>query len=508
MHGFSQLVVLWFVTTHVRSYKIVLFSHTFTSHIRQIHMVGEELSERGHDVYSVLQRGFMAEDTLGIRTIKPLYYDVPDNVATGAQLDKMLVDSVFHKRDPSIQFNRVTTTSLATCNQILHNANFMDLLKHHQFDLALVDHFKLGPCLFLVPHVLGVGYVGMGAANAINAGATPTLPSFSPLLSLPHNEVMNFKERLVNTLTFVFTNSDFFPPHSDKALLREFAPEFANWMQVVDKCVLHCIYRDHILDWPVPMMPNVIHTPAPSVKPSKPLTSEYKQFLDASTRSVIIMSFGSSIPDFPVSIAKKFVEAFSMMNYTVFWRYNGSKNDLSAPNNVKFVTWLPQNDLLGHASTRLFISHCGANGLYEAIYHGVPVLGFPLFAEQPANCLRVETRKLGKCKDIFDVSPADLVNDMEEMIADGSDYQINMKKRSAILKDTDPHPIETMIRWIEHVMNHGGDHLQSHAVDMTWYQYWMIDILILIGVCIHVITICSYLIIRACCCKSIKYKQS
>ena len=27
--------------------------------------------------------------------------------------------------------------------------------------------------------------------------------------------------------------------------------------------------------------------------------------------------------------------------------------------------WVPQNDLLGHPSTRAFLTHCGSNGMYE-----------------------------------------------------------------------------------------------------------------------------------------------
>jgi len=33
----------------------------------------------------------------------------------------------------------------------------------------------------------------------------------------------------------------------------------------------------------------------------------------------------------------------------------------------------------------LFISHGGISGVYEAVDAGVPVLGFPLFYDQPRN---------------------------------------------------------------------------------------------------------------------------
>ena len=53
--------------------------------------------------------------------------------------------------------------------------------------------------------------------------------------------------------------------------------------------------------------------------------------------------------------------------------------------NVKVMDWLPQNDLLGHKDIKAFVSHVGHNSLYETAYHGVPVVGFPLFAEQHSN---------------------------------------------------------------------------------------------------------------------------
>lgn len=43
----------------------------------------------------------------------------------------------------------------------------------------------------------------------------------------------------------------------------------------------------------------------------------------------------------------------------------------------------------GHPKTRVFVTHGGTNGLYEALYHAVPLVGIPLFGDQPDNLARL-----------------------------------------------------------------------------------------------------------------------
>jgi UDP-glucoronosyl and UDP-glucosyl transferase len=44
--------------------------------------------------------------------------------------------------------------------------------------------------------------------------------------------------------------------------------------------------------------------------------------------------------------------------------------------------WAPQMDILSHASTGAFLSHCGWNSVLESLYEGVPIIGWPLLADQ------------------------------------------------------------------------------------------------------------------------------
>ncbi|XP_027334237.1 hydroquinone glucosyltransferase-like [Abrus precatorius] len=50
-------------------------------------------------------------------------------------------------------------------------------------------------------------------------------------------------------------------------------------------------------------------------------------------------------------------------------------------------SWAPQVQVLGHSSTGGFLSHCGWNSTLESVLQGVPMITWPLFAEQRMNAV-------------------------------------------------------------------------------------------------------------------------
>ncbi|KAL3521578.1 hypothetical protein ACH5RR_019727 [Cinchona calisaya] len=58
-------------------------------------------------------------------------------------------------------------------------------------------------------------------------------------------------------------------------------------------------------------------------------------------------------------------------------------------------SWAPQVDILNHGSVGGFVTHCGWNSVLEAVSAGVPMVAWPLYAEQKLNrLLLVEEMKL------------------------------------------------------------------------------------------------------------------
>lgn len=69
-----------------------------------------------------------------------------------------------------------------------------------------------------------------------------------------------------------------------------------------------------------------------------------------------------------------------------------------------------------HPNVKLFISHGGISGVYEAVHAGVPVLGFPLFYDQPRNVENLVDNGMAIAMDLSSVSKDSFLKNILELI--------------------------------------------------------------------------------------------
>ncbi|MCL7048158.1 hypothetical protein MKW94_026841 [Papaver nudicaule] len=98
--------------------------------------------------------------------------------------------------------------------------------------------------------------------------------------------------------------------------------------------------------------------------------------------------------------------------------------------------WAPQLEILCHRSTGAFLSHCGWNSTLESLSQGVPIIGWPLGADQAFNSQMMEEEMgvcVGLCTGNEAVSSED-VKKVIEKVMDSSEGE-EMRKKAMVIAE-------------------------------------------------------------------------
>ncbi|XP_047325469.1 UDP-glycosyltransferase 72B1-like [Impatiens glandulifera] len=97
--------------------------------------------------------------------------------------------------------------------------------------------------------------------------------------------------------------------------------------------------------------------------------------------------------------------------------------------------WAPQVAILSHESTGGFLSHCGWNSTLESLVHGVPIIAWPLYAEQMMNAsaLTGELRVAVRPAEEGEVIGREEVERVIRMLMEGEEGKI-IRKRTKEMK--------------------------------------------------------------------------
>ncbi|XP_030034070.2 UDP-glucosyltransferase 2 [Manduca sexta] len=230
-----------------------------------------------------------------------------------------------------------------------------------------------------------------------------------------------------------------------------------------------------------PLVPALVEVGGLHLDETQTLSRDMKKLLDASTDGVIYWSFGSMsrIETIPSETLSQIFEVISEMPQTVFVKMNRGMlaRNLTVPDNIYTMDWIPQYATLCHPNVRLFISHGGLLGTQEAVACGVPMLMVPLYADQALNARAMADRGVAQILRLKDADKKMWRSALHELLANHK-YKENALKLRSIFLDRPMRPLDAGVYWIEYVLRHkGAHHLRSPALDLSLPQYLLLDVI-------------------------------
>lgn len=474
------------------------------SHWVNMKVLIEELHSRGHEV-TVLR----TLDSWYIKAESPHYKSITINSTSGfdeEEFGSFVITMMNIRRNGASlwsrisleyevieQFYHMNRLVLQMVGEMFENTKLMQSFHDAKYDLVLTDPAIGGGVVLAhrlgLPLVLNVRWtIQVEGHNAI----APSPLSYVPLTGAELTDKMTFLQRVKNMLYYFFTcfyiwfvtDSTYIP------FVQRYFGNDVHYMELFQAADIWLMRNDFTFEFPRPTMPNVVYMGGFQCKPSKPLPKELEDFVQSSgEQGVIIMTLGTLVAKLPEDITEDIAAAFAQLPHKVIWRHKG-KRPSTLGNNTLLLDWLPQNDLLGHPKTRLFVAHGGTNGLQEAIYHGVPLVGLPLMFDQQDNFFRMKARGVAKVLDIATVNKDIFLEALKEVLYEPT-YREKMKMLSDLHRDQPMKPLDRAMFWIEFVMRHkGAKHLITESYKMSNIQYFSIDVMaVLLAVILLVFTV-------------------
>jgi glucuronosyltransferase len=390
----SVLLVLSSLILSIGAHNILILSPITTkSHSNFIKPVAKALADRGH--YVAYWNG-LPPDRLMFKN-KTSNLNLLYSPGLGPLHDNPQIG--YEDRDNSFQLllnfpNRMLTY----CTAIYQEPVFHQLMNStEQYDLIIVEAV-FNECVLPLVRKFDVPFVYM-MGLAPSPWMLDAIGSSLALDHVPHpgsnyGDEMNFWQRSYNTfsgMVILYFHRFFTMPVVDRLVSEMLQLENQTSVLEIEREYLSLLITNtHFsINYQFPTSPAVIQAGGLHCVPPKPLPRDLESFVEGSgDAGFIIVSFGSILRGADVSdnVRRLFLSTFAKLPQRVLWKWEDKPGvHDTIPSNVKLLPWMPQQDLLGHPKIRLFITHGGLNSKQEAVYHGVPFIVMPVFADQPIN---------------------------------------------------------------------------------------------------------------------------
>ncbi|KAI1715197.1 UDP-glucoronosyl and UDP-glucosyl transferase domain-containing protein [Ditylenchus destructor] len=366
-----------------------------------------------------------------------------------------------------------------SCEKML-NSNLMEVISKDQIDVAIV--YAGNPCQVAIVHALNIPFIyfdleGLTDETIIASGikwnfGTSSASFIAHFMRKLSREFHLFLEALAQSGTEMIAeyvsaryrlmdgpiNRLF---SQDYEIRRKFKNGFPDVNWIKRNAEAYFLNTDMLLEEPtLSLPPNVVPVGGIHLDPPRPLFSPWNTSIAEAKNGIILVSMGTQVNSngMPPEMVKGMLNAFAKLtDYRIFWKIGpklklpGIDDVESVPANINITTFFPQNELLSNRRTRLLITNGGMASIMEAMAHGVPILGIPLYGSNHKNLANVQRKGMGLVLEKSQVNERTLLHKMK-LILDSSRYATVAKDMSKEFRSRPSTPFESALHWIEHML--------------------------------------------------------
>ncbi|KAL5242234.1 hypothetical protein ACI65C_009644 [Semiaphis heraclei] len=409
-------------------------------------------------------------------------------------LELNLINTLDLFGSPKLMLDFISSNHFTMCDAMYKSVQMNKIMEEKdnpKFDLLIIETMGYGCESYLaiklnLPLIFLVSSPMLTYAERAIFGEIPNPATISHFLA-DHAIPKTFVQRFSNTVLLGYNIMLF---NFDKWTRKYTMNRPYDWEIKTIQPSLTFVNSHFISDASRPFPPNVIEIGGIHLKPPKSIPNDILEFIENSPHGVILFTLGSVVnmstsPDYIINPIK---EALAEVPQRILWKYE-KEYMVNKPKNVMIRKWFPQREILLHPNVKLFIGHGGMSGTYEAVDAGVPVLGFPLFYDQPRNIANLVKAGMAISMDILSVRKDSFLKNVLQLVNDEK-YMRNAKIASDIFKNRPMSPEQSVLYWTDYVIRYkGAPHLIPHALNLTWYQYLLLDVIavIIVFICISLL---------------------
>eukprot|EP00270_Netrium_digitus_P018208 TRINITY_DN6884_c0_g1_i1.p1 TRINITY_DN6884_c0_g1~~TRINITY_DN6884_c0_g1_i1.p1 ORF type:complete len:569 (-),score=74.60 TRINITY_DN6884_c0_g1_i1:186-1892(-) len=151
---------------------------------------------------------------------------------------------------------------------------------------------------------------------------------------------------------------------------------------------------------------------------------------------------------------------------------------------IRLEEWIPQRALLDDPAVGVFVSHCGFGGSHEAMYFGKPLLCLPVMADQPEQAARLRDTGAGLTLDVDFLTPKQITDSVIRLSGE-TKFVENAKRVSRLMQLQGG--VKKGADTVEYLAEVGSDHLVLPDFHMPFFLRYNVDVYLFLTVVIGTI---------------------